>query len=149
MATELPWYGWPTPPVPMSGAPCCTYGYGVALTVNLFVLVAVPPEVVIEITPVTAPGITRPTRLVPVLETTIAVSPPMLKAVGLPRLAPVTVTKVPTGPRAGANEVIDGDAANAVRTNTRQKISAGKIFDLISFKFSDRIRLKHDPENNH
>ena len=66
------------------------------------------PAVVKDIVPVAAPGMTIPTRLVPVLEMTMAAVPPMVKAVGVPRLVPVMVTNVPTGPLAGLKEVITG-----------------------------------------
>ena len=68
-----------------------------------------PPAVVTEIAPVAAPGITKPTSWVPVLVTTSAEVPPMVKAVGLLRLVPVMVTSVPTGPVAGLKEVMAGD----------------------------------------
>ncbi len=67
-----------------------------------------PLAVVKDIVPVTAPGMTIPTRVVPVLEMTMAAVPPMVKAVGVPRLAPVMVTNVPTGPLAGLKEVMTG-----------------------------------------
>jgi hypothetical protein len=81
----------------------------VGITVKLVELVAVPPAVMIEITPVTDPGITMPTSVVPELETTIAVVPPMVKAVGLLKLVPVMVTSVPTGPLVGVKEVMVGE----------------------------------------
>ncbi len=67
-----------------------------------------PPAVVIEITPVTAPGMTMPTSVIPELEITMAVVPPIVKAVGLLKLVPVIVTSVPTGPLAGVKEVMVG-----------------------------------------
>jgi len=67
-----------------------------------------PPAVVNDIVPDAAPGMTIPTRLVPVLEMTMAAVPPMVKAVGVPRLVPVMVTNVPTGPLDGLKEVIVG-----------------------------------------
>lgn len=100
--------------------------------VNLFVLVAVPPPAVIDTTPVAAPGITKPTSCVPVFETTMAATPPILNAVGLPKLVPVMVTRVPTGPCAGLNEVIVGPAASNACADNRMKIAASKIFGLIS-----------------
>ena len=77
--------------------------------------VAVPPAAVTEITPVTAPGITKPTSVVPSLDITIAATPPMVKAVGLLRLVPVMVTSVPTEPVVGVKEVIVGDAAVVIK----------------------------------
>ena len=81
------------------------------MTVKFPVPVAVPPEVVIDNEPVAAPGITKPTSWVPVLEITRAVVPPIVKAVGLSRLVPVMVTRVPTGPLAGVKEVMVGAGA--------------------------------------
>jgi hypothetical protein len=74
---------------------------------------AVPPAVVIDTAPVTASGITMPTKVVPSLDTAIASTPPIGKAVGLLRLVPVMVTKVPTGPKAGVKEVMVGACALA------------------------------------
>jgi len=44
--------------------------------------------------------------LLPVFETTIALVPPILIADGFPRLIPVMVTRVPTGPLSGIKEAI-------------------------------------------
>jgi hypothetical protein len=90
-----------------------------------------PPAVVKDIVPVTAPGMTIPTRLVPVLEMTMAAVPPMVKAVGVPRVVPVMVTNVPTGPLDGLKEVIAGACAKRFRTRNCKAntlISAGKRF---------------------
>src|SRR5580698_584598 len=76
--------------------------------VKLELPVAVPPPVVTETPPVTAPGITKPTRVLPVFDTTTAVCPPMVKAVGAVKLLPVMVTNVPTGPDEGLNELMTG-----------------------------------------
>jgi hypothetical protein len=81
-------------------------------TVKVVPLTAVPSAVVMFTVPVVVPGIKRPVNCVPVLETTIALTPPMLKAVGLPRLVPAILINVPTGPLAGLNEVITGGTAN-------------------------------------
>ena len=76
-----------------------------AVTVKLPELVAVPPAVVITIVPVTVPGITMPTSVVPLLETTMAAAPPMVNAVGVLKSVPVIVTKVPTAPQfSGSSE---------------------------------------------
>jgi hypothetical protein len=91
--------------------PCWVEGYGVGITVKLMPLVAVPPAVVIDITPEAVPGITKPTNCEPVLEIAIAETPPIVNAVGLPRLVPVMVTKVPTDPMAGVKDVIVGGRA--------------------------------------
>jgi hypothetical protein len=63
--------------------------------------------------PITDPGMTIPTKLLPVFDTTIAATPPMVKAVGLLRLVPVIVTNVPTGPLAGLKDVIMGACEKA------------------------------------
>ena len=77
-----------------------------AATVKLPLLVAGPETVVTDIVPVVAPGITMPTKVVEVLDTTIAVVPPIVKTEGLAKPAPVIVTNVPTGPLEGVNEEI-------------------------------------------
>jgi hypothetical protein len=81
---------------------------GVAVTVKLVLLIAVPPAVVKTIFPVAAPGITIATRLVPVFETMIAFTPPIVNTVGLAKLEPVMVTKDPTGPFEGVKEIKAG-----------------------------------------
>jgi hypothetical protein len=81
---------------------------GAGITVKLVLLYAVPSEVVTDICPVVAPAITVPTNCVPELETTLAVTPPIVKAVGLLRLVPVIVTLVPIPPEEGVKEVIVG-----------------------------------------
>jgi hypothetical protein len=68
------------------------------MTVKLLLLVAVPPAVLKDTVPVIAPGITIPTRLLPVLEITMAFAPPILKMDGLVKFVPVIVTRVPTAP---------------------------------------------------
>ena len=94
------------------------------VTTKLLADVAGPPAVVVtEITPDAAPGITIPTSVVPLLETTIAVTPPMVKAVGLPRSVPVMVTSVPTAPLDGLKEMMVGACAitpkvNVIKNNT-------------------------------
>ena len=69
---------------------------------------AIPPDVVTRTAPLVAPGITIATRVFPEKLTGIAVTPPMLIAVGLLKFVPVIVTNVPTGPLFGANERIVG-----------------------------------------
>ena len=81
-----------------------------AVTVKLLLLKTSPNEVVIITAPVAAPGITRPTNCVPEFDITTASLPPISKPVKLPKLVPVIVIKVPTGPDAGLNEVIVGGA---------------------------------------
>jgi hypothetical protein len=67
-----------------------------------------PPNVVTLTTPVVAPGITIATRVVPLFEMGIAATPPIETLVGLLRLVPVMVTKVPTAPLSGTKLVIEG-----------------------------------------
>ena len=81
------------------------------VTVKLLLLLAVPPEVVTDTMPVTAPGITVPTRVLPVLLTTMAFTLPMEKAVGVFRFVPLMVTNVPTLPLVGVKEVMVGGCA--------------------------------------
>ena len=89
----------------------------------------VPPAVVIEIVPVVAPGITIPTNVVPLLEITIALTPPILKAVVLARFVPVMVTKVPTEPEEGENEVMVG-VAPALKVNPpRPPVPPGLVIE--------------------
>ena len=78
-----------------------------AVTEKLPVPVAVPVAVVMEIIPVVAPGITIPTNVVPVLETTIAAMPPIVNAEGEFKFVPMMVTRVPTGPVDGVKEEIE------------------------------------------
>jgi hypothetical protein len=96
---------------------CCIERVGVAITVKSFVLVTVPPEVVTEIVPVEAPGITNPTSVSPLLDITNAVTPPILKAEAVLRFVPTIVTKVPAEPEAGENEVIAGATIPAFAYN--------------------------------
>ena len=70
----------------------------------------VPPAVVTDTIPVAAPGMIMPTSVFPLLETGIADTPPMVKAVSVPRFVPVMVTRVPTGPDDGVNDVTAGGA---------------------------------------
>ena len=72
-------------------------------------LVAVPPAVVMEIFPVTAPldtiAVTCPSESTVKL---VAFTPPKVTFVVCLRLTPVMVTAVPTGPLVGENPVICG-----------------------------------------
>jgi hypothetical protein len=92
----------------------------VAVTVKLPEPAAVPPEVVMDTEPVADPGITIPTRVVPVLDTTMAAVPPMVKAVGVPRLVPVMVTKVPGLPLVGLNPLMVGACAQTLAAGTEK-----------------------------
>jgi hypothetical protein len=69
---------------------------------------AFPPEVDTLTEPEVAPGITIATNVLPEKLIGIAVTPPMLIAVGLFRFVPVIVTNVPTGPLLGAKEMLLG-----------------------------------------
>ena len=110
-ATEMPCWAAPVLPVPTSLLPCCTVGNIVVLIVKFPVPLTVPDALVTDIRPVAEPGITIPTSFVAVLDTTMAAVPPMVKAVGLPRLVPVMVTSVPGLPLAGEKELIVGACA--------------------------------------
>jgi hypothetical protein len=132
--------------VPTSLPPCCKLGKGVGVTVKLVALVAEPPTVLTETAPVTAPGITRPTTTVPVLEITIAVLPPIVKAVGLFKPVPLIVTRVPAGPPDGVKVVIVG-CAQARLWHKTQKKSRNFLFILCFFtvpkqKLSHPFRTK-------
>jgi hypothetical protein len=137
--TEIPCCAPPTLPVPTSFEPCCTLGKGVGVTVKLVALVAEPPAVLTETAPVTAPGITRPTKTVPVLEITIAVLPPIVKKLGLFKPVPLIVTKVPTGPLEGVKVVIVG-CAQAKLWHKTQKRSRNFLF--ISCFFTIQVVFK-------
>lgn len=73
------------------------------------------------------------TIVVPVLEITIAVLPPMEKADGFSRLLPVMVTKVPIVPLAGLKDVMKGMAgmagslANAIDVNSTKASTAALL----------------------
>jgi len=82
------------------------------------------------------------------LETTTAVTPPMLNEAGLPRFVPVMVTSVPTGPVVGLNEVIAGAAASNACPDHNRKIAVSKSFDLISYYFSDILQLFNSQGEN-
>ena len=139
--TVLPCPAAPVFPVPTNFAPCCVLGAGAVLSVKVVADVTDPPAVVNDIVPDAAPGITIPTRLVPVLEMTMAAVPPMVKAVGVSRLVPVMVTNVPTEPLDGLKEVIAGACAKRFRTRNCKAntlIRAGKrilFFKVYVLKF--------------
>ena len=84
---------------------------------------AVPIDVDIDTVPVTAPGITIPTRVFPLLDITRAAFAPIVKAVGLPRLVPVIVISVPTGPIDGEKEVMVGSLTGEGKADKRVKPS--------------------------
>jgi len=83
----------------------------VGLMLKLLLPDTLPPAVVTDTLPVVAPGMTMPTSVVPLSDTTMADTPPMVNAVGVLRLVPVIVTSVPTGPLAGLKEVMVGVCA--------------------------------------
>lgn len=99
--------------------------------VKLLLAFAVPPGVVNDTLPVAAPGITIPTNCVPELEMVIAATPPIEKAVGLPRLTPLMVTKVPTGPDEGLNDVMEGACASAACPANKKKMQNSSGFSFI------------------
>ena len=84
-----------------------------AVTVKLPELETVHPAV-ITIAPVVAPGITMPTNVVPLLDTTIAGIPPIVNDDGLLKFVPVMLTRVPTGPVAGVKAVMTGNGLTIV-----------------------------------
>lgn len=79
-----------------------------AVTVKEPAAVALPVPVVTTIAPLVAPGITIPTTLVLVPDMRMAATPPIVNAVGLVKLLPFMITKVPTAPLAGEKELIVG-----------------------------------------
>ena len=86
------------------------------VTVKLPAAVAVPPAVLTDTVPVTAPGITKPTKVSPVLDTTMVLAPPTVRvSVAVPRLVPVMVIKVPMAPVAGEKEEMVGAWANKLK----------------------------------
>jgi uncharacterized membrane protein HdeD (DUF308 family) len=87
-----------------------------------------PPAVVTDTAPLAAPGMTMPTRLVPLSDITMAVTPPIVKAVGLLRLVPVMVTTVPTAPVAGAKLLILGACGKAERLRERKEMKSVSFF---------------------
>jgi hypothetical protein len=98
------------PTVPLAGENDVTVGAcATTVTLKLDALVAVPPGVVTPIGPVDAPAGTAAT--IDVGEVTLKLLelvPLKLTAVAPVKFAPVRVTEVPTGPLAGANDVIVG-----------------------------------------
>ena len=100
-----------------------------------------------EMVPVEEPGITIPTKEVPVLETTMAVAPPIVKAVGLPKLVPVMVTKVPGLPLEGVKDVMVGVCAHDcikipehnIRKSTIKRIEA--VFGVSKAKFLELLSI--------
>jgi hypothetical protein len=106
--------------------------------------VAEPPAVLTETAPVTAPGITRPTKTVPVLEITIAVLPPIVKAVGLFKPVPLIVTRVPTGPFEGVKVVIVGCAQARLWHKTQKRI-INILFILCLFTIPVVFKKVYEP----
>jgi hypothetical protein len=85
---------------------------------------------VITIFPVDAPGITIATKLVPVFETAMALTPPMVNPVGVFRFVPVIVTKLPTKPLVGLNEVIVGTCASKLVAKNKATMKGMFFNDL-------------------
>jgi len=106
--------------------------------------VAVPPKLVTDTAPVVAPGITIATKVVPLLETVMAATPPMLGAVGLLRLVPVMVTKVPMGPDVGLKEVMVG-AGVAVFIPKAKSEKAVIPVRVMAFKFDTALAVPSEP----
>jgi hypothetical protein len=113
----------PAPPESDKLPPCCSLGYFVAVTVNLAIVLTVPPAVVSNTVPVVAPGITMATTLFAELEINMAATPPMLIAVVLLKLVPVMVTNLPTAPVVGAKEAMLGCCALAVTAHRQKRAS--------------------------
>ena len=67
-----------------------------------------PLTVVTEITLVVAPGMTMATKVLPLFEMGMALTPPTVMAVAELKFVPVIVTKLPTEPFEGVKEVIVG-----------------------------------------
>ena len=104
------------PTLPVTGVKLVIVGAtGVAPTVKLMALTAVPPAVITEIVPVVAPVGTAVTR--DVLESTtkdVTATPLNLTDVDPTKLVPVSVTVAPTPPVVGVKEVTLGTAAVAL-----------------------------------
>lgn len=77
---------------------------------KLVALLAEPPAVVTDTTPVLAPAGTLRRSEVALRTVNEAVTPVSLTAMAAPTLAPLTVTKVPTGPLVAVSEVTVGSA---------------------------------------
>jgi hypothetical protein len=67
-----------------------------------------PAAVVIPIGPLPAPGITKAVTEEAEEEITRAATPPTVIPVGLARLFPLMLIRLPTGPEAGEKDVISG-----------------------------------------
>lgn len=80
----------------------------VGVTVKFVALVAVPPAVTTITGPVDAPPGTTATICAAVLLVMLAAIPSNVTDIALPRLVPVIVTDVPTGPNKGAKLPIAG-----------------------------------------
>ena len=107
----------PEPPPPGGGG---VRGGDDATTVNGDELVAVPPSVVTEIAPVNAPtGTVAVTSLADVTVNPACV-PPNVTPVVAARFVPVIVTRVPTGPLAGATDAIVGGCGGGVDWGTKR-----------------------------
>ena len=122
----------PNVPDPTSLGPCWLLGTTLAVTAKLLLLVTVPPAVVTETTPFTAPGITIAASEVPVLDMTTACASPIVIAVGAERSVPTIVTSVPTGPVDGLKEEIAGVCAKTVEERKASK-RITMPFSLYSF----------------
>ena len=100
------------------------------VTVNVAVLVPVPPGVVTEIGPVEAATGTAAVILVPEFTVNLLAAPLNSTAVAPAKPDPVTVTEVPIVPEAGLNEEMTGAAAlagDAATTAPRMTASAPSL----------------------
>jgi len=85
------------------------------VTVNLAALVPVPPAVVTDIVPVTAPVGTRASTTASLTTfKLVAATPPNVTDVALVKPCPLMATEVPTGPLVGVNDAIDGTTVKFV-----------------------------------
>jgi hypothetical protein len=78
------------------------------------------------------------TKLVPVFEITMALTPPMVIAVGALKLVPIMVTNVPMEPLSGLKEVMVGDCAKSaligrIKINVISKINFRKFYFIIYY----------------
>ena len=105
--------------VPVEAAAICVIEVGVKLlitgrTVKDGTEVAVPPGVVTEIFPVSAPVGIVATITVPLFEATVRVEVPSLTEVAPLKFVPLMVTELPTKPNAGVNPLIVGEATMVI-----------------------------------
>src|SRR5712691_10478485 len=100
---------------------------GLATTVKLPVLVAVPPGVVTLIVPVVAPPGTVAWIAVPELATKLAPTPLKATAVAPVKFVPLIATLVPTAPLVGVKPVIFGGLATTVKLPALVAVPPGVV----------------------